>query len=250
MLGALIRAIDRIGYEKDEVVLVSGIGCSGRLPVYVDFNTLHTTHGRALTFATGIKLAKPDLKVIVVMGDGDAVAIGGNHFIHAARRNIDLTAIILNNSVYGMTGGQYSPTTPYGMRSTTSMYTNIEHSFKISELAVTAGAPFVGRGTVYHAKLLDGLMERAFLKQGFSVVEVIAHCNTQYGKLNRLGGPVEMLQWQRDHAVTVESAARMKPEEMQDRFLIGVLVDRELPVYTEEYDRIRQRAKLGQGKGA
>jgi 2-oxoglutarate ferredoxin oxidoreductase subunit beta len=250
MLGALIRAIDRIGYEKDEVVLVSGIGCSGRLPVYVDFNTLHTTHGRALTFATGIKLAKPGLKVIVVMGDGDAVAIGGNHFIHAARRNIDLTAIILNNSVYGMTGGQYSPTMPFGMRSTTTMYTNIEHAFKISELAVTAGAAFVGRGTVYHAKLLDGLMEKAFLKQGFSVVEVIAHCHTQYGKLNRLGGPVEMLQWQRDHAVTVESAARMKPEEMEDKFLIGVLADRDLPVYTEQYERIRQRAKAGQGKDA
>ena len=244
MLGALIRAIDRIGYEKDEVVLVSGIGCSGRLPVYVDFNTLHTTHGRALTFATGIKLAKPHLKVIVVMGDGDAVAIGGNHFIHAARRNIDLTAIILNNSVYGMTGGQYSPTTPYGMRSTTTMYSNIEHAFKISELAVTAGAAFVGRGTVYHAKQLDGLMEKAFLKQGFSVVEVIAHCNTQYGKLNRLGGPVEMLKWQRDHAVAVESASRLSPGEMADRFLIGVLADRDLPVYTEEYDRIRERAKL------
>jgi len=250
MLGALIRAIDRIGYEKDEVVLVSGIGCTGRLPVYVDFNTLHTTHGRALTFATGIKLAKPGLKVIVVMGDGDAVAIGGNHFIHAARRNIDLTAIILNNSVYGMTGGQYSPTTPFGMRSTTTMYTNIEHAFKISEMAVTAGAAFVGRGTVYHAKLLDGLMEKAFLKQGFSVVEVIAHCHTQYGKLNRLGGPVEMLQWQRDHAATVESAATMKPEEMEDKFLIGVLADRELPVYTEQYDQIRQRAKLEQGKEA
>lgn len=245
MLGALIRAIDRIGYEKDEVVLVSGIGCSGRLPVYVDFNTLHTTHGRALTFATGVKLAKPHLKVIVVMGDGDAVAIGGNHFIHAARRNIDLTAIILNNSVYGMTGGQYSPTTPYGMRSTTTMYTNIEHAFKISELAVTAGASFVGRGTVYHAVMLDGLMEKAFLKQGFSVVEVIAHCHTQYGKLNRMGGPVEMLQWQRDHAVTIEAAAKMGPEEMEGKFPIGVLVDRELPVYTEEYDRIRQRAKLG-----
>ena len=250
MLGALIRAIDRIGYEKDEVVLVSGIGCTGRLPVYVDFNTLHTTHGRALTFATGIKLAKPGLKVIVVMGDGDAVAIGGNHFIHAARRNIDLTAIILNNSVYGMTGGQYSPTTPFGMRSTTTMYTNIEHAFKISEMAVTAGAAFVGRGTVYHAKLLDGLMEKAFLKQGFSVVEVIAHCHTQYGKLNRLGGPVEMLQWQRDHAATVESAATMKPEEMEDKFLIGVLADRELPVYTEQYDRIRPRAKLEPGKEA
>jgi 2-oxoglutarate ferredoxin oxidoreductase subunit beta len=248
MLGALIRAIDRIGYEKDDVVLVSGIGCSGRLPVYVDFNTLHTTHGRALTFATGVKLAKPNLKVIVIMGDGDAVAIGGNHFIHAARRNIDVTAIILNNSIYGMTGGQYSPTTPYGMRSTTTIYSNIEQAFKISELAVTAGAVFVGRGTVYHAKLLDSLMEKAFLKQGFSVVEVIAHCHTQYGRQNRLGGAVEMMEWQRDHALTVEKAVMMKPEETKDQLLIGVLVDKELPVFQIEYEKIRERAKGGAGK--
>jgi 2-oxoglutarate/2-oxoacid ferredoxin oxidoreductase subunit beta len=243
MLGALIRAIDRIGYDKNEVVLVSGIGCSGRLPVYVDFNTLHTTHGRALTFATGIKLAKPGLKVIVIMGDGDAVAIGGNHFIHAARRNIDVTAIIVNNSIYGMTGGQYSPTTPYGMKSTTTVYTNIEQSFKISELAVTAGAVFVGRGTVYHAKLLDSLIERAVLKPGFSVVEVMTHCHTQYGRVNRLGSAVEMMEWQRDHAVPIEKALKMKPEELEDRILIGVLVDKELPVYQDEYEKIRERAK-------
>jgi 2-oxoglutarate ferredoxin oxidoreductase subunit beta len=249
MLGALIRAIDRIGYEKDEIVLVSGIGCSGRLPVYVDFNTLHTTHGRALTFATGVKLAKPSLKVITIMGDGDAVAIGGNHFIHAARRNIDITAIIVNNNIYGMTGGQYSPTTPYGMRSATTVYNNIEQSFKISELAVTAGAAFVGRGTVYHAKLLDSLMETAFLKKGFSVVEVIAHCHTQYGRQNRLGSAVEMMEWQRDHAVTVEKASKMKPEELQDKIIIGVLVDKELPVYQDEYDKIRLRAKGGAGRG-
>ena len=243
MLGALIRAIDRIGYEKDEIVLVSGIGCSGRLPVYVDFNTLHTTHGRALTFATGVKLAKPSLKVIVIMGDGDAVAIGGNHFIHAARRNIDVTAIIVNNSTYGMTGGQYSPTTPYGMRSTTTVYSNIEQDFKISELAVTAGAAFVGRGTVYHAKLLDDLMEKAFLKPGFSVVEVISHCHVQYGRQNRLGSAVEMMEWQRDHAVPVEKALKMKPEELKDKILIGVLADKELPVYQDEYEKIRERAK-------
>src|SRR5512136_2233157 len=248
LLGSLIRAIDRIGYTKDEVVLVSGIGCSGRLPVYVDFNTLHTTHGRALTFATGIKLAKPGLKVIVVMGDGDAVAIGGNHFIHAARRNIDLTAIIVNNSVYGMTGGQYSPTTPYGMRSTTTVYSNIEQDFKISELAVTAGAVFVGRGTVYHARLLDSLIENALLKQGFSVVEVIAHCHTQYGRQNRLGTAVEMMEWQRDHAVTVEKAAMMKPEELRDKIVIGVLVDKELPVYQDEYEKIRERSKAAVGR--
>ena len=243
MLGALIRAIDRIGFDKDEIVLVSGIGCSGRLPVYVDFNTLHTTHGRALTFATGVKLAKPSLKVIVIMGDGDAVAIGGNHFIHAARRNIDVTSIILNNSIYGMTGGQYSPTTPYGMRSATTLYSNIEQVFKISELAVTAGAVFVGRGTVYHAKLLDSLIEQAILKPGFSVVEVIAHCHTQYGRQNRLGTAVEMMEWQRDHAVAAEKAATMKSEELKDKIVTGVLVDKELPVYQDEYEKIRARAK-------
>ena len=243
MLGALIRAIDRVGYEKDDIVLVSGIGCSGRLPVYVDFNTLHTTHGRALTFATGVKLAKPRLKVIVVMGDGDAVAIGGNHFIHAARRNIDLTAIIVNNNTYGMTGGQYSPTTPFGMRTTTSPYTHIEHSFMISELAVTAGATFVARGTVYHAKMLDTLLEKGLRKQGFSVVEVISHCHTQYGKLNKLGGAVEMLQWQKEHAVMVDKAAEMSPDQLTDKFPIGVLVDRDLPVYTDEYDKIRSTAR-------
>ncbi|MGZ3603746.1 MAG: 2-oxoacid:ferredoxin oxidoreductase subunit beta, partial [Thermodesulfobacteriota bacterium] len=248
MLGALIRAIDRVGYEKDEIVLVSGIGCSGRLPVYVDFNTLHTTHGRALTFATGVKLAKPSLKVIVIMGDGDAVAIGGNHFIHAARRNIDVTSIILNNSVYGMTGGQYSPTTPYGMRSATTVYSNIEQSFKISELAVTAGAVFVGRGTVYHAKLLDSLIEKAVLKEGFSVVEVIAHCHTQYGRQNRLGTAVEMMEWQRDHAVNVEKAVTMKSDELQDKIIIGVLVDKELPVYQNEYEKIRERSKAAAGR--
>ena len=245
MLGSLIRAIDQSGYEKDEIVLISGIGCSGRLPVYVDFNTLHTTHGRALTFATGVKLAKPSLKVIVVMGDGDAVAIGGNHFIHAARRNIDVTAIIVNNSIYGMTGGQFSPTTPYGMRSTTTVYSNIEQAFRISELAVTAGAVFVGRGTVYHAKLLDSLMQKAFLKPGFSVVEVIAHCHTQYGRVNRLGSAVGMMEWQRDHSVTVEKAAQMKQEELQDKILIGVLVDKELPVYQAEYEKIREWSRGG-----
>jgi 2-oxoglutarate/2-oxoacid ferredoxin oxidoreductase subunit beta len=243
MLGSLIRAIDRTGYGKDEIVLISGIGCTGRLPVYVDFNTLHTTHGRALTFATGVKLAKPSLKVIVVMGDGDAVAIGGNHFIHAARRNIDLTAIIVNNSVYGMTGGQYSPTTPYGMKSATTVYSNVEHAFSISELAVTAGAVFVGRGTVYHAKLLDNLMEKAFAKVGFSVVEIISHCHTQYGRMNRLGSAVEMMEWQRDHAIPVEKAACLNEEELQDKFKIGVLVDRDLPAYQDEYEKVRQWAK-------
>ncbi|QCQ23348.1 2-oxoacid:ferredoxin oxidoreductase subunit beta [Desulfoglaeba alkanexedens] len=248
VLGSLIRAIDKTGLTKDEVVLVSGIGCSGRLPVYVDFNTLHTTHGRALTFATGVKLANPSLQVIVIMGDGDATAIGGNHFIHAARRNLNLTAIILNNNIYGMTGGQYSPTTPYGALATTAIYRNIEHSFSIAELAVTAGASMVARGTVYHANMLDGLIEKAIRKRGFAVVEVVTHCHTQYGRRNNLGGPVEMLRWQKETAVRVEKAQKMTPEELEGKFTIGILVDRDLPIYTQEYQKIRETAKARMAK--
>ncbi|GKT09403.1 2-oxoacid:ferredoxin oxidoreductase subunit beta [Desulforhabdus sp. TSK] len=243
LLGALIRAIDRTGLEKDEIALVSGIGCSGRLSVYVDFNTVHATHGRALTFATGIKLAKPKLHVIVIMGDGDATSIGGNHFIHAARRNLNLTAIVVNNNIYGMTGGQYSPTTPYGALSTTSLYGNIEQAFSIAELAGMAGASMVARGTVYHASLLDELIEKAILKRGFSVVEVISHCHTQYGRKNKLGGAVEMLRWQKDSAVRLEKARSLSQEEMEGKFTIGVLVDRDLPVYTQEYRKVREAAK-------
>jgi 2-oxoglutarate ferredoxin oxidoreductase subunit beta len=243
LLGALIRAIDRSGLEKNDITLVSGIGCSGRITTYVDLNTVHVTHGRALTFATGIKLANDALNVIVVMGDGDATAIGGNHFIHAARRNMDLTAIIVNNQIYGMTGGQYSPTTPYGSKTTTTPYGHIENTFSISDLAAAAGAAFVGRGTVYHAQLLDRLIKKAILKRGFSVVEVISSCHTQFGRRNAMASPVIMLQWLRDHAVTLEKARSMTTEELEDKFTIGVLTDVEKPVYSEEYKKIRERAK-------
>ena len=242
VLGSLIRTVHKLGLSKDEVVLVSGIGCAGRLPVYVDFNTLHTTHGRALTFATGIKLAKPHLKVIVIMGDGDATAIGGNHLIHAARRNVDLTAIIVNNNIYGMTGGQSSPTTPHGLRASTSPYGHAEHAFDISRLVEAAGASLVARGTIYHVNLLDKLLEKATEKVGFAVVEVISHCPTHFGKLNLLGGPVDSMRWMSEHAVPVERARKMKPEELQGKFRIGVLVEREMPDYQSEYERVRQRA--------
>jgi 2-oxoglutarate ferredoxin oxidoreductase subunit beta len=243
VLGALIRAIDRLGLEKDEIVLASGIGCSGRMNVYVDFNTLHTTHGRALTFATGVKLANPSLSVIVVMGDGDATSIGGNHFIHAARRNLNLTSIIINNQIYGMTGGQLSPTTPYGAYTSTSVYGHLEHAFSIAELAVTAGAAFVARGTVYHAQLLEELIEKAIKKRGFSVVEVMSNCHIQFGRRNRLPDPVTMMKWFRDHAVAVDKAREMPGDSLGDRFTIGVLTDVEKPIYTKEYEKIRQKAK-------
>ncbi len=155
VMGSLVRAIDKLQIARDAITLVSGIGCSSRLPVYLDFNTLHTTHGRALAFATGVKLAKPKMKVIVITGDGDCLAIGGNHFIHAARRNIDITTILINNMIYGMTGGQFSPTTPSEAFATTSPYGNKENQFDIPKLAMAAGASYVARGTVYHVNQLD-----------------------------------------------------------------------------------------------
>jgi 2-oxoglutarate ferredoxin oxidoreductase subunit beta len=242
VLGSLLRAIHSLALPKDDIVVASGIGCSSRLTTYIDFNTLHTTHGRALTFATGVKLAKPKLQVIAVMGDGDATAIGGNHFIHAARRNINITAVIVNNSTYGMTGGQYSPTTPYGSRSTTSTYGHVEHSFSIAELAVAAGASFVARGTVYHAAHLDRLLEQAIAKRGFSVVEVISNCHVQHGRRNKLGDAVKMITGYHDQAVPVKKAASMSEEEMEGKFTIGILCDVEKPISSEEYDRIRQES--------
>lgn len=233
-MQALIRVIDRLDYSKDDVVLVSGIGCSSRLPVYVDFNTLHTTHGRALTFATGIKLANPRLKVITIMGDGDGVSIGGNHLIHAARRNVEIASFIINNQVYGMTGGQCSPTTPYGARTTSTPYGNPEAAFDISRLVEAAGAAFVGRTTVYHTTLLDRLIDKALTKKGFSMVEVIAQCVTYSGRWSGLASPAEMMAWQRDNSITVDKAKELTETELAGKIIIGVLADRERPGYNEE----------------
>lgn len=243
VLGALVRAIDGLGINKNDIVMVSGIGCSGRLPVYLDFCALHTTHGRALPFATGINLAKPNLKVIAIMGDGDATAIGGNHFIHTARRNHNITAVVINNCNYGMTGGQYSPTTPLGNLATTAPYGNIEPSFDIVKLAEASGAVFVARSTVYHVRLLEKILGQAINKKGFSVVEAISNCPIGYGRLNKLGSPVEMLKWQKDHAVFIETARKMSKEKMVDKFFIGVFEDRDIPDYNELYNKVIKKAQ-------
>ncbi len=249
VMTALLRAISKLELDKDEVVMASGIGCSGRMPTYLDFNTLHTTHGRALTFATGVKLANPSLSVMAIMGDGDATGIGGNHFIHAARRNLNITAIIINNSIYGMTGGQYSPTTPFGSRTTTSLYGHIEHDFSIAELAATAGSSFVARSTVYHAELTTSLLMQAISKEGFAVVEIVSNCHVHYGKKNKLGGAVDMMNGFKQNAVTVTKAASMSAEQLEGKVTIGVLADREIPVSTREYQKIREQAKADREKG-
>lgn len=243
VMGAMIRAIDRIGLDKDDVALVSGIGCTGRMPVYMDFNTMHTTHGRALAFATGLKLAQPKLKVIVIMGDGDALAIGGNHFIHAARRNIDITTIVVDNAIYGMTGGQSSPTTPLHSRATTSPYGHVEPAFPICELAIAAGATFVARSTVYHAIELDKMIEQAIRKVGFSLVEAVSYCHTTYGRLNRMGTPVDMMRMLKENSITLSAADKLMPEERSLKIVRGVLYDIEKPDYSTLYDRVIEQAQ-------
>jgi 2-oxoglutarate ferredoxin oxidoreductase subunit beta len=240
--GALVRAIEKTGLTKDEIALVSGIGCSGRVSTYLDFNTLHTTHGRALAFATGLKLAKPSLTVIVVMGDGDATAIGGNHLIHSCRRNINITSLIINNNIYGMTGGQYSPTTPTDYKASTAQYGSIEKPFDICKLVEACGASFVARGTTYHAKMLDALIERAINNKGFSVVEALSQCPTQYGRRNKLGGPIEMMQWYKDNAIHYTAFKKLSPDEIGEQFPIGVMTDLDEPDYLERYSRIIKEA--------
>lgn len=248
VLGAIIRAVDSLGLDKNDIAMVSGIGCTGRMPVYVDFNTLHTTHGRALAFATGLKLVRPEMKVIVVMGDGDALAIGGNHFIHAARRNIGLTAIVVNNSTYGMTGGQYSPTTPLGALTTTAPYGHIEPPFQISELAQCAGAAFVARSTVYHVDELQEYIALALQKEGFSVVEAISYCHTTIGRINRWGTAPEMMRRLKENSVTVKQAERMSPEERAGKIIRGILADRDdLTEYTRLYQEIIRSAREEMG---
>jgi 2-oxoglutarate ferredoxin oxidoreductase subunit beta len=243
VLKAILRAINNIGFEKDKIAMVSGIGCSSRTPGYVDFNTLHTTHGRAIAFATGVKMARPELNVIVVTGDGDATAIGGNHLIHAARRNIDMTVLLYNNNIYGMTGGQVSPTTPIGDFATTAPYGGIENTFNISGLVVAAGASFVARSTTYHANSLGRMIEKAIRKKGFSLVEIITPCPTAYGKINKLGRGKDMLFQQKNQSVSIEKAKNMSADELQGKIITGIIIERELPEYISTYDKIINQAQ-------
>jgi len=207
---------------------------------------MHTTHGRALAFATGLKAVRPDMKVIVVMGDGDALAIGGNHFIHTARRNVGLTAIVVNNLTYGMTGGQYSPTTPLGAWATTAPYGHIEAPFPIAEMAVAAGAAFVARSTVYHTKELEKVVAQAIEKKGFGMVEAVSYCHTTLGRTNRWGTATDMMRRLKEQSVTVKKAAGLSKEEKKDKIVRGVLVDRDIPEYFELYDQIIARAQAGE----
>ena len=233
--------------NREDIVIVSGIGCSSRAAGYLDFNSIHTTHGRAIAFASGIKMANPRLHVIVLTGDGDCSAIGGNHLIHAARRNLGLTVICFNNDIYGMTGGQYSPTTPNGDKATTAPYGNVDRPFDIANLATGAGASFAARGDVFHARETTEIIKQAILHKGFSLVDVSSVCPTYYGRKNKKGDAVEMLRWQKENLIPTARYYSMSEEERAGKKLIGILSFNDYPEYTEEYAKViaacRKKAK-------
>jgi 2-oxoglutarate ferredoxin oxidoreductase subunit beta len=235
----IIQAIQSLSYEKDNVMVVTGIGCSARINNIMDYNTFQSTHGRAIAFASGFKVARPDMQVVVVTGDGDGAGIGGNHLIHAARRNIDLTVILVNNYIFGMTGGQFSPLTPYGAKASTAAYGCVEYPFDVCRLVEAAGATYVARSTVYHYALTEKLIKNGLKHKGFSYIEIISQCPTTYGKRNKnYGGSsgYDQLIWQKENAVPVSdwTGAAELPG---DKFLIGEFVERTDRVEYTEADR-------------
>jgi 2-oxoglutarate ferredoxin oxidoreductase subunit beta len=226
-LSAFINALNQTEIPADMTSVVSGIGCTGRVAGYVNLDSFHTTHGRAIPFATGLKLANRDLKVVVFSGDGDLIAIGGNHFIHAARRNIDMTVICVNNFIYGMTGGQLAPTTPLTATSSTSPYGNDEPPFNLPYLAAASGAVYVARWTVLHYKRLEKAIHEALTRKGFTFVEIISPCPTVFGRRNKLGDGVNMLQLFAKRCEIKHGADTAKIDiDMSGKIVIGKFIDK------------------------
>lgn len=248
-VNCFARALERVGIPLEKVVVVSGIGCSGRVAGYLKLDSFHTTHGRAIPFATGLKLVRPDLKVVVFSGDGDLIAIGGNHFIHAARRNIDITVICINNFNYGMTGGQVGPTTPLTSIATTTPYGNVESPFNLPFLADSSGAVYVARWTTFHVMQLIKSISEALTKKGFTFVEVIAGCPTLYGRRNRIGDGLKIMQLFKEHSEIKNGeptrTAEIEFTHQRQKIVVGKFIDRERNTWIEEYEKVH-RERLGE----
>ena len=227
VLNVFCSAVDALGIKPEDICMVSGIGCSSWIPSpYFKADTLHTTHGRALAFATGVRIMKPGMKVVVISGDGDISGIGGNHLIHAARRNIGITVIMVNNQIYGMTGGQVAPTTPKGVKTVTTPYGNVESPFSVAELVASAGAGFVARWTTGHPFQLKNAIQKALQKDCFSFIEVHSQCPEYYGRKSGFNSPGDLLKHLKGISVSVDESRNMKSEELSGKLVIGTLVDR------------------------
>lgn len=241
VLNCYAHAIDELGLDPKDIVSVTGIGCSSWIPSpYLKSDTLHTTHGRPLAFATGVKVMKPEMNVVVIAGDGDVAGIGGNHLIHTARRNLDISVFLVNNYIYGMTGGQVSPTTPMGQPTTTTPYNNIEHPMRIAELVAAAGASYVARWTTYNVFPLMESMQNAFKKKGFSFIEILSPCPTAHGRKIGMREGQDYLNMFKDKMIKIEKAKEMSDEELEDRIVIGKFVDRERTEFTDSLRKLNQ----------
>ena len=248
ILKATIRAIEKMGWNMDDVCVVSGIGCSGRFSSYINCNTVHTTHGRTVAYATGIKLANPDKHVIVVAGDGDGLAIGGNHTIHGCRRNIDLNFILINNFIYGLTNSQTSPTTPRGMWTVSQKNGNIDPTFDACALAIGSGASFVARETMLDPKKLEKILVKGFSHKGFSFFDVMSNCHINLGRKNKMANAMENLEWIDSITISKKKYDALSDEEKLNKFPTGVLKqDEKAGEYCELYAEIQKSA---QGKRA
>ncbi|MBW2148446.1 MAG: 2-oxoacid:ferredoxin oxidoreductase subunit beta [Deltaproteobacteria bacterium] len=227
ILNFFVRAAEEINLDFDKLVGIGGVGCAARIPVYMEVDALHGVHGRTLPWATGIKLHNPDLKVVIFAGDGDAVSIGGNHFIHAARRNLDVTVILVNNLNYGMTGGQVAPTTFQRLRTMTTPYGNREKPFDIAKLAIAAGATFVSRWNTHRAAQTIKALKKALQHKGFSLVEIVSQCSTNFGRYALgTGDPIKVLEWIEERSITIEKAKSLSEEECAEKFILGNFVDK------------------------
>ncbi|MDI6766318.1 MAG: 2-oxoacid:ferredoxin oxidoreductase subunit beta [Bacteroidota bacterium] len=233
-VNCFAHALEQSGLDLQKVAIVSGIGCTGRVAGYLKLDSFHTTHGRPIPFATGLKLANPELKVVVYSGDGDLTAIGGNHFIHAARRNVDMTVILINNFIYGMTGGQVAPTTPIGATATTTPHGNFEESFNLPYLAESCGAVYVARWTAYHVRHVQKAIKEALLKKGFSFVEILAPCPTLFSRRNKLGdGLDQMIYFKENSEIKNDADTKSVGLTFQGKITVGKFVDKERTTYLD-----------------
>ncbi len=237
VMKCYVQALREAEVDLDKVAVVSGIGCTGRVAGYLKLDSFHSTHGRAIPFATGLKLGRPELLVTVFSGDGDLVGIGGNHFIHAARRNMDLLVILVNNFIYGMTGGQNAPTTPVQARSSTMPFGNFERPFNLPHLAASCGATYVARWTSLQTRRMTRTFKEAIGRKGFRFIEVITPCSTLYARLNKLGTGFHLMQYYHDNAEIRHGAdTRELDIDFQGKIICGKFVDREQPTFTEMMD--------------
>ncbi len=240
IMNAFLQAMEKAEMDFDNIAMVSGIGCSSRIPGYMNCDSLHTTHGRALSFATGLKTANKDLDVVVFTGDGDCASIGGNHLIHAARRNINLTVICINNNIYGMTGGQISPTSPKGSFGTTAPYGNQDNPFNLAELVAAAGATYSARWTTIQIENLVTAIKDGLKNKGFSFIEVVTQCPTYYGRKNKLRTPTAMAVTLKSNTVFKTAASRMRQKELEGKIVVGEFANTQKAEFTQNIERISE----------